>query len=62
MGIRPGNTLIGDMVHTQPIQPLLAEAPIEDNELTWYSFKVSLDKGFAPRFTFEKGMHDVRGF
>ena len=61
MGIRPGNTAIGDMVHTQPIQPLLAEATIKDNELAWYTFKVSLDKGFAPRFTFENGTHDVRG-
>jgi hypothetical protein len=33
LGIRPGNTLIGDMVHTQPIQPLLAEANIQDDEL-----------------------------
>ena len=61
MGIRPGNTAIGDMVHTQPIQPLLAEATIKDNELAWYTFKIPLDKGFAPRFTFENGMHDVRG-
>lgn len=61
MGIRPGNTVIGDMVHTQPIQPLLAEATIKDDELAWYTFKIPLDKGFAPRFTFENGMHDVRG-
>ncbi len=61
MGIRPGNTVISDMVHTQPIQPLLAEATVKDDELAWYSFKVPLDKGFAPRFTFENGMHDVRG-
>jgi hypothetical protein len=60
MGVRPGNTAI-DMVHTQPIQPLLAELPIQDNELAWYTFKVPIDKGFAPRFTFENGMHDVRG-
>lgn len=61
MGIRPGNTAIGDMVHTQPIQPLLAEATIKDNELEWYTFRIPLDKGFAPRLTFENGMHDVRG-
>ncbi len=61
LGIRPGNTAIGDMVHTQPIQPLLAEVTIKDNELDWYSFTIPLDKGFAPRFTFENGMHDVRG-
>ncbi len=61
MGIRPGNTTIGDMVHTQPIQPLLAELTIKDDELQWYNFKIRLDRGFAPRFTFENGMHDVRG-
>lgn len=61
MGIRPGNTAIGDMVHTQPIQPLVAEANIRDNELDWYTFRIPLDKGFAPRFTFENGIHDVRG-
>ncbi len=61
MGIRPGDTTLGDMVHVQPIQPLVAEAIIKDNELEWYTFKIRLDKGFAPRFTFENGMHDVRG-
>ncbi len=61
LGIRPGDTANGDMVHTQPIQPLLAEAAIKDNDLEWYTFRVPLDKGFAPRFTFENGMHDVRG-
>lgn len=61
LGIRPGDTAIGDMVHTQPIQPLLAETNIADNQLEWFTFQVPLDKGFAPRFTFENGMHDVRG-
>lgn len=61
MGIRPGNTAIGDMAHIQPIQPLLAEANIKDNDLEWYTFKIHLDKGFAPRFTFENGLHDARG-
>lgn len=61
MGIRPGDTRIGDLVHNQPIQPLLAEAVIEDDELKWYKFEVPLDRGFTPRFTFENGQHDVRG-
>ena len=61
MGIRPGDTSIGDMVHTQPIQPKLAETVIADNELKWYTFNIPLDRGFAPRFTFENGQHDVRG-
>ena len=61
MGIRPGDTRISDMVHTQPIQPKLAERVISDDELKWYTFEVPLDQGFAPRFTFENGQHDVRG-
>ncbi|MFG0335135.1 MAG: DUF1592 domain-containing protein, partial [Maioricimonas sp. JB049] len=61
MGIRPGDTRIGDMVHTQPIEPKVAETVIADNELRWYTFEIPLDRGFAPRFTFENGQHDVRG-
>ncbi len=61
MGIRPGDTTVGDMVHVQPIQPKLAETVIADNEFRWYTFRVPLDRGFAPRFTFENGIHDVRG-
>jgi hypothetical protein len=61
LGIRPGDTRIGDLVHTQPIQPKLAEAVIADDELKWYTFQVPLDRGFSPRFTFENGQHDVRG-
>lgn len=61
MGIRPGDTRIGDMVHVQPIQPKVAEAVIADDELKWYTFRIPLDAGWAPRFTFENGQHDVRG-
>lgn len=61
MGIRPGRVGIGDMAHTQPIEPLLAESPIQDEELRWYTFKIPLDRGHSPRFTFENGAHDTRG-
>lgn len=61
MGIRPGDTSLNDMVHTQPIQPKLAEEVIGDDEFRWYTFRVPLDRGFVPRFTFENGIHDVRG-
>ena len=61
LGIRPGDTNIEDMVHRQPIQPLLAEKLIEGGEDRWYDFEVHLDRGFAPRFTFENGHHDFRG-
>ena len=61
LGIRPGDTNIEDMVHRQPIQPLVADQLIEGGEFRWYEFKVQLDRGFAPRFTFENGHHDFRG-
>ena len=61
MGVRPGNTAIGDMVHTQPIEPLMGETVIEDNTLKWYTFQIPLDKGHGPRFTFENGAHSTRG-
>jgi hypothetical protein len=61
MGIRPGSTAVGDMAHTQPMEPRLAEATIADNDVKTYSFRIPLDRGFAPRFTFENGQHDVRG-
>jgi len=61
LGIRPGDTRIDDMVHRQPIQPLLAEQLVEGGEFRWYEFEVQLDRGFAPRFTFENGHHDFRG-
>lgn len=61
MGIRPGDTSLGDMYHRQPIQPKLAEQVIAGDEFKWYTFQVPLDRGFAPRFTFENGIHDFRG-
>lgn len=60
MGIRPGDTSIGDLYRSQPTQPLLAEKEITSSDPTWYTFEVPLDRGFVPRFTFENGMADVR--
>ncbi len=61
LGIRPGDTRIEDMVHRQPIQPLLGEQLVQGGDFRWYEFQVHLDRGFAPRFTFENGHHDFRG-
>lgn len=61
MGIRPGNAGVGNLAKTQSVQPKLAEAVIADNDPQWYTFKIPLDRGFSPRFTFENGQHDVRG-
>lgn len=60
LGIVPGNAAVGEMHRMQPIQPLLAEAPIDDGKPRWYSFEVPLDRGHSPRFTFPNGMVEVR--
>lgn len=61
MGVRPGNTVHDDMENRQPIQPLLGETEVQDDRFRWYTFRIPLDRGFAPRFTFENGYHDFRG-
>lgn len=60
LGIVPGDPTLHEDHVVQPLQPKLAEAEIEDNELKWYEFRVPLDRGFTPRFTFENGMRDAR--
>jgi hypothetical protein len=60
MGIRPGRIDAGSLHTMQPIQPLLAEQTIEDGEPRWYTFRVQLDRGWTPRFTFENGFAAVR--
>src|SRR5262249_10505253 len=44
----------------QPIQPVLGETVLEDGGPYWHTFKVRLDTGYQPRFTFPNGMNDVR--
>lgn len=60
MGIRPGKHSSGSLHTMQPIQPLLAETVISDGDPQWYTFRVHLDQGFAPRFTFENGLAALR--
>ncbi len=61
LGIRPGDTKSEDLYHSLPIEPLLAEHVLVDNQTRWYPFRIPLSAGFTPRFTFENGQHDVRG-
>lgn len=60
LGIVPGDLSLSEPHTMQPIQPLLAETPIDDGEPKWYTFEVPLDQGFSPRFTFQNGMVEVR--
>ena len=59
-GIVAGNARAGHLHHAQPIEPVLAETTLEDGGPYWLSFRVRLDAGYQPRFTFPNGMNDVR--
>ena len=59
LGIVPGDRRVGELHHTQPIEPLLTEIDIADDR-QWYTTQVWLDRGKTPRFTFENGSMDVR--
>src|SRR5262249_45656319 len=55
-----GNSAAGALHLPQPIEPQLGETLLADDQPTWYEFRVWLDKGYAPRFTFPNGMISVR--
>ena len=59
LGIVSGNHLVGALHKPQPIEPLLAELDLAD-EQKWYTVRVWLDAGHTPRFTFRNGLMDVR--
>jgi hypothetical protein len=60
LAVVPGNAKTGSLHMPQPVEPQLAEAVIKDSGPEWYTFKVWLDAGFTPRFTFPNGMISVR--
>lgn len=60
LGIVAGNQLAGTLHLRQPMEPLLGEVELAD-EQKWYTVRVWLDAGFTPRFTFRNGLMDVRG-
>ncbi|MCR9202191.1 MAG: DUF1592 domain-containing protein [Planctomycetaceae bacterium] len=59
LGIRPGLAQAGPLHKPQPIEPLLADIALDDEDAQ-YTVKVWLDAGFTPRFTFRNGLMDVR--
>ncbi len=60
LAVVPGRAEIGSLHLPQPIEPQLGEAVIKDNVTEWHTFKVWLDAGCTPRFTFPNGMISVR--
>ncbi len=59
LGIVAGNRLAGPLHKPQPMEPLLAELDLAD-EQKWYTVRVWLDAGYTPRFTFRNGLMDAR--
>lgn len=59
LGIVAGHRDAGTLHLKQPVEPLLAEVELAD-EQRWYTVRVWLDTGFTPRFTFRNGLMDVR--
>ncbi|MDQ6700772.1 MAG: DUF1592 domain-containing protein, partial [Acidobacteriota bacterium] len=60
LGIVPGNAKVGALHHAQPIEPRLGEVTLADNGPEWHTFRVWLDAGYSPRFTFPNGINDSR--
>ncbi|MBI3880285.1 MAG: DUF1592 domain-containing protein [Verrucomicrobia bacterium] len=60
LAVVPGNAKIGALHLQQPIEPQLGEVVVKDNVPEWHVFKVWLDAGYSPRFTFPNGMISVR--
>lgn len=60
MGLVAGNIKAGPLHKLQPIEPQLGEVVVKDDEPEWYTFRVWLNKGWTPRFTFPTGMLNVR--
>ncbi len=60
LGVVAGSAKSGAMHLPQPIEPQLGEVVLKDDEAEWHTFRVWLDQGFAPRFTFPNGMLSVR--
>lgn len=60
MALVPGNAKLDRMHVAQPFHEPLAEVVVADGGPHWYTFRVPLDEGFSPRFTFPNGMLSIR--
>jgi len=60
LGIVPGDITKGHIHYPQPIEPLLASAPVPDERLTSQRFRVWLEAGQTPRFIFPNGPYESR--
>ncbi|MCI0430374.1 MAG: DUF1592 domain-containing protein, partial [Rhodospirillales bacterium] len=56
LGLVPGDHKAGPLHHPQPIEPVLAHTTLAEKGPEWHTFKVWLDAGYTPRFTWSNGM------
>ena len=61
LGIVAGTQKAGLLHQPQLLEPELGEVPLKDDEPEWHTFRVWLDRGFTPRFTFPNGLSTSRG-
>lgn len=60
LGVVAGTIKAGPLHQPQPVEPQLGEVVLKDDEPEWHTFRVWLDQGFTPRFTFPNGMLSIR--
>lgn len=60
LGVVPGDATKGHIHYPQRIEPLLAKSVVADKKPEWIKFRVWLEKGQTPRFTFPNGPFESR--
>jgi mono/diheme cytochrome c family protein len=60
LGVVAGQAKVGPLHQPQPIEPQLGETIVKDEVAEWHTFRVWLDRGFTPRFTFPNGTLSIR--
>ena len=60
LGVVAGDAKVGPLHQPQPIEPTLGETIVQDDVAEWHTFRVWLDRGFTPRFTFPNGALSIR--
>jgi cytochrome c553/PAS domain-containing protein len=61
LGVVGGQAKVGPLHQPQPIEPQLGEVVLKDDVAEWHTFRVWLDRGFTPRFTYPNGSINARG-
>lgn len=60
IAVVPGDVTKGHIHYPQAIEPILAETIVPDDKPEWLEFRVWLEAGQTPRFTFPNGPYESR--